>query len=82
MQRWKKETTFECSTSKLAMEDIEQSEVSIDPARAVRSEWTPDNEYKDYAIDGIIIKDYVSYDGLVGAIMKQLKIDDIDKKLR
>ncbi|MCE5167587.1 hypothetical protein HAX54_011893, partial [Datura stramonium] len=44
-------------------------------------EWTPDNEYKDYAIDEIIIKDYVSYDGLVGAIKKQLEIDDTNKKI-
>ncbi|MCE3216841.1 hypothetical protein HAX54_008442, partial [Datura stramonium] len=44
-------------------------------------EWTLDNEYKDYAIDGIIIKDYVSYDELVGEIMKQLGIDDTDKKI-
>ncbi|MCD9640705.1 hypothetical protein HAX54_026181 [Datura stramonium] len=44
-------------------------------------EWTSDNEYKDYAIDGIIIKDYVSYDEVVGEIMTQLGIDDTDKKI-
>ncbi|MCD7458580.1 hypothetical protein HAX54_038594, partial [Datura stramonium] len=44
-------------------------------------EWTSYNEYKDYTTDEIIIKDYVSYDGLVGAIMKQLRIDDTNKKI-
>ncbi|MCD7470811.1 hypothetical protein HAX54_010965, partial [Datura stramonium] len=45
-------------------------------------EWTPNNVYKDCAIDEIIIKEYVSYKGLVGATMKQLRIDDTVKRIQ
>ncbi|MCD7463121.1 hypothetical protein HAX54_049995 [Datura stramonium] len=45
-------------------------------------EWTSENVYKYYAVNGIIIKEYISYEELIGAIMKKLGIDDTSKKFQ
>ncbi|XP_070053879.1 uncharacterized protein [Nicotiana tomentosiformis] len=44
--------------------------------------WDSESNYVDYSIEGILIKEYVSYNDLVASILKQLDIDLRSKSIK